>query len=154
MMQLAHVVNAILLRAHKDNIPISPMKLQKLVYLLYGAYLLETGEPLFAERFEVWQYGPVVGDIYHAFKKYRDKPVREFMVDANGKYKTVDLVAKPTFTMQFNRIWDKFSGKTGIELSNMTHYRGGAWYKALSSRSPFIRDDDIREEMKVLLNAG
>ncbi|MDR0942468.1 MAG: hypothetical protein LBM19_02545 [Holosporales bacterium] len=44
--------------------PITPMKLQKMMYFLYRDYLREENIPLFAERFLTWDYCPVLGSLY------------------------------------------------------------------------------------------
>lgn len=49
---------------------ITPLKLQKILYYVSTAYLQECDELLFKEDFEKWQYGPVVTDVYHNFKKF------------------------------------------------------------------------------------
>ena len=43
---------------------ITQMKLHKLLYYAAGWHLGFTGEPLFDEDIEAWQYGPVVPSIY------------------------------------------------------------------------------------------
>lgn len=58
MITALDVANTFLDRAKKEKIDISPMKLQKLIYILYKVYLQKNGFKLFEERFEVWQYGP------------------------------------------------------------------------------------------------
>ena len=61
MVTALNISNNLLQRAFTDKISISPMKLQKLLYFTYKHYLKSTnGIPLFAERFEVWKYGPVL----------------------------------------------------------------------------------------------
>ncbi|MBW3070014.1 MULTISPECIES: Panacea domain-containing protein [unclassified Actinomyces] len=40
------------------------MKLQKLLYLIQGSYLAQTGNPLFPETPQAWQYGPVYPAVY------------------------------------------------------------------------------------------
>ena len=60
-----HVGNSILMRAFIENIDITPMKLQKLIYFTYQMYLKETDIPLFDERFETWKYGPVISSVYN-----------------------------------------------------------------------------------------
>ena len=51
-----------------DNI--SNLKLQKLLYYAQGFSLALNGEPLFDEPLVAWAHGPVVTDLYHAFKQY------------------------------------------------------------------------------------
>ena len=59
MVSALSVGNTILKRARNDGIDITPMKLQKMIYIVYKEYLKQTGRSLFPERFEVWKYGPV-----------------------------------------------------------------------------------------------
>src|SRR5829696_6466136 len=47
---------------------ISNLKLQKLVYYAQGFHLTTKGRPLFKENIEAWVHGPVVPELYHAFK--------------------------------------------------------------------------------------
>jgi uncharacterized phage-associated protein len=47
---------------------ISNLKLQKLVYYSQGFSLALNDEPIFAEDIEAWMHGPVVPDLYHAYK--------------------------------------------------------------------------------------
>lgn len=43
---------------------ITPLKLQKLVYYTQAWSLVRDGQPMFAEQFEAWRYGPVVPELY------------------------------------------------------------------------------------------
>ncbi|MDR2639005.1 MAG: DUF4065 domain-containing protein [Helicobacteraceae bacterium] len=49
---------------------ISNLKMQKLVYYAQGFHLALTGERLFDEPIEAWQYGPVVYSLYDAFREF------------------------------------------------------------------------------------
>lgn len=49
---------------------ISNLKLQKLAYYAQGFSLALLGRPLFEERIEAWMHGPVVPELYHAYKDY------------------------------------------------------------------------------------
>lgn len=49
---------------------ITNLKLQKLLYYAQGFYLAMFDKPLFTEKIEAWQYGPVVPEIYHHYKQY------------------------------------------------------------------------------------
>jgi uncharacterized phage-associated protein len=63
---------------------LSNLKLQKLVYFAQGLYLAMQGAPLFHEPIEAWDHGPVIPDLYHAFK-YRGyraiEPPDHFVAD-------------------------------------------------------------------------
>jgi uncharacterized phage-associated protein len=49
---------------------ISNLKLQKLLYYAQGFHLALYDKPLFGERIMAWTHGPVVPDVYHAYKEY------------------------------------------------------------------------------------
>lgn len=55
-MSATTVCNNILQRSLSENIPVTPMKLQRLLYFVACAYQKRTGSPLLAEQFEVWKY--------------------------------------------------------------------------------------------------
>ncbi|MFK4965181.1 Panacea domain-containing protein [Lactococcus garvieae] len=54
----------------KQNIEINNLKLQKLLYYFYAKKLVEGEENPFDEKFEKWQYGPVLPSIYHSYKQF------------------------------------------------------------------------------------
>ena len=45
-------------QGERENIPISPMKLQKLIYFAHGWCLAIRREALIMESVEAWKYGP------------------------------------------------------------------------------------------------
>lgn len=47
--------------------PIDEMKLHKLLYLVQRESLAVTGQPLFAEEFEGWKYGPVCREVRNCY---------------------------------------------------------------------------------------
>ena len=49
---------------------ISNLKLQKLIYYAQGFHLALFNSPLFDEPIEAWQHGPVVPEVYHAYKEH------------------------------------------------------------------------------------
>lgn len=52
MISALHVGNTILKRGQAEDIEITPMKLQRLLYIVYKEYYKRTNKALFAERFE------------------------------------------------------------------------------------------------------
>jgi uncharacterized phage-associated protein len=44
--------------------PMTPMRLQKLLYYCQGWFLAWYGKPLFPDRIEAWKHGPVVPAVY------------------------------------------------------------------------------------------
>lgn len=85
MITALNVANTFLARAKQDNVDVTPMKLQRLIYIFYKEYLKKTNEKLFEEKFEVWKYGPVLSDVYYAFQKYRANAIDDFYYDDDKK---------------------------------------------------------------------
>ena len=140
------VSNNILRRANRDRVEISPMKLQKLLYLVYARYLYNSGMPLFLNKFEVWQYGPVEREVYNYFRKFRHKPINAF-AKINGETSMVDEDS-PVFSRAFEEVWLKYGSIDAWELSEMTHEEGTAWHKMRKIGMWVIGDTEIREDGK------
>lgn len=51
------------------------LHMQKVLYIAQMLHMGRTGRPLFNDRFEAWEYGPVVPALYRHAKMYKNKPV-------------------------------------------------------------------------------
>jgi uncharacterized phage-associated protein len=138
------VANNFIKRAKDEDISVTPLKLQKLVYFLYREYLIKTGESLFTERFETWKYGPVLPSIYSEFNSYGDDSIKTYSKDSQGKSFSVNETG--IFKTCIDSVWEKYKFNTGLQLSNMTHEPGTAWSKAKDAHSPYLKDEDIMNE--------
>lgn len=146
MVTALNVANNILERGFSENIDITPMKLQKLTYLVYKKYYQDTDKTLFQDKFEVWKYGPVVRSIYDAFKEYRGNAIKQYYKELDGSVLIVNEEKSRLFKNAINAIWDKYKLYDGIPLSAMTHREGSAWYKAAKRNDIYLSDADIKEE--------
>jgi uncharacterized phage-associated protein len=54
---------------------ITPLKLQKILYYIQGAYLALKDRPVFDDEILAWKLGPVVYSVYSEFKKYEDNAI-------------------------------------------------------------------------------
>lgn len=135
------VANNFLVRGKEEDIEITPLKLQKLVYFLYATYLKATNEKLFSEQFEVWTKGPVVPSIYTSFSSYGDNPIKTFAKDSQDKVFYVDEIG--IYKRCLDTVWGKYKNLTGEELSKRTHEPGTAWTKAKNQSSPYLDDQEI-----------
>lgn len=59
------------------NVPVTNLKLQKLLYYIQAMSLTETGNKAFEESIINWKYGPVVIEAYEEFKVYGRKLIEE-----------------------------------------------------------------------------
>lgn len=59
--------------------PISNLKLQKLLYYIQAAMLVEKGKKCFDDPIIAWEFGPVVVSVYQAYREYGrgELPVQE-----------------------------------------------------------------------------
>lgn len=131
--------------AKKENISITPMKLQRLIYLYYRNYLKATRTRLFSERFEVWEYGPVLPSVYNTFKKFRFN-----CIDIKDKrYTTINLEQSTMITKIFWQTWETYYTYNAIYLSHLVTRKHTAWYKAKSRSLDTLQDDDIYHEQEV-----
>ena len=140
------VANNFIMRALNEGIPLSPMKLQKLIYFLYRDYLQETGEKLFYEPFEAWQYGPVVASVYDEFKGFGARTITRFARDSLGDVYTATEDGE--FGKCLERVWEEYKNFSGWNLSLLTHQADTAWRKAIETNSRNLTDEDIRNEQR------
>ena len=131
---------------------ISPMKIQKLVYLAHGWYLAVKGKPLIDDPIQAWHYGPVIPNLYQEFKKYGEGPIKRFALEYNPYTNEPLTVASPNdeSTIQIlNKVYDFYGGFSAIQLSNLTHKQGTPWADTwgegdIPSGTP-IDNDKIKE---------
>lgn len=136
------ISNNLLHLSFNENISITPMKLQRLLYFIYRDYLIETNQSLFSERFEAWKYGPALSSIHDNFHQYYDNPITHY-------YKPLYQISEktnPIFSKVLYFIWNTYKFHDGIALSQLTQKSGTAWYKAWINNRIFLEDDDIRKE--------
>jgi len=93
---------------------ITNLKLQKLVYYAQGYHLALHGTPLFRERIEAWEHGPVVPELYRQYKQWGSghlPPPAHF--DPDG----YDRAA----AQLLDEVYDVFGQYSAWKLRNMTH---------------------------------
>lgn len=96
------------------------MKINKLLYFAQGYYLKKYGVPLFEDALEAWEHGPVVPEVYFAYKKYGEKPITDY--DPS----TVDKVSREAEEILYG-VARKYGRYTASALRNMTHVVGSPW---------------------------
>ena len=108
--------------------PLTPMKVQKLVYYANGWHLAIKDEPLINEPIEAWRFGPVIHSLYREFKGFGEQPVSRHA--RNARYCEGQIVPyEPSLqdespdeaTRQFvqsllDKVWEIYSPYTAIQL--------------------------------------
>jgi uncharacterized phage-associated protein len=142
-----NAANLLLSKGDRDNIPIDPMKLQKLLYLAHGWHLAHLDASLIYQDFQAWAYGPVIPDIYREFKAYGAAPINGHAPAVNDSQ-----TLSPASESLCESVWQTYKGFTGVQLSALTHEPGYAWDAARRELSgwtwgsPSIPNETIRSE--------
>ena len=55
--------------------PINNLQLQKILYYIQKAFLVEFGSPAFNDRIEAWQFGPVIPVVYNRYCGFGSEPI-------------------------------------------------------------------------------
>lgn len=135
--------NNILLRAREDHIPISLMKLQRILYYACRDYMVRVDTSPISENFEVWKYGPVLPSVYSKFKSFGGNPITSLAKNANGEALKVNEEENPILSNVLDVAWAKYKKFSGVELSRMTHQKTSAWYKAYMQNKATIDWGDV-----------
>lgn len=148
------VANYFLDLAGKEGVELSPLQIQKLVYIAHGWHLAIYEEPLVDDEYaEAWEYGPVFPSLYYEFKEFGADPIKRFAVEAyyidflkKWETSTPSIKKNDIETQEFlNHIWKLHKELTGGQLINLTHKEGSPW-KQTRDRSSNIRNADIDNE--------
>lgn len=125
----------------------SNLKLQKLLYLTQAYFLISTNGPLFLNEIQAWDFGPVIPDAYHEFKRFGagDIPfVTRYFEMPDGTLSTLcecqydpELIDKKTKRL-INDVVDNFKDYTSTALVTLTH-----------NQAPW-KDNFVPNEQKVI----
>lgn len=153
------VANEFLDRSKARGIALTPMHLQKLVYIAHGWTLALTGRPLVNVQPEAWQYGPVYSSLYDSLKRYGSGEVVGPIVQNNwaSSESVRGSAVKEKFTesetLILNRVSDQYAALEAFQLSALTHSDGSPWterYKPGLNR--IIPNDRIERYFKNIAN--
>lgn len=92
---------------------ISHLKLQKLLYYAQGYSLALLGRPMFADKLENWELGPVVRGVYARYKSYGGNPLPP-ACSKPEKFQAEELAV-------LHRVRREKGQYSALKLSNDTH---------------------------------
>lgn len=139
------VANVFIELAHKDNVEINAMKLNRLVYLAHGYWLALVERPLLNEYIIAYPYGPMVVSVKEMFgPKYGKDPITDFGAryeihespdgEFTGASKTYIWMPRreqdePAIEL-INRVWQVYKDIGHIQLTNYCHMIGASpWWE-------------------------
>lgn len=120
-------------RRNKNSL--TPLKLQKVLYLAQGWSYVWDNVAAFNDDFYAWQYGPVNEKVYEAFKKYGRSEIPE----EEGISKLIDGNVEETL----EAVWLEYGKMTAYDLVELTH-RQKPW-KYAYARDIKITNSSIKE---------
>lgn len=129
MNKVLDVARYIINYSNKKGYGVSNLKLQKLLYFVQGVFLAETNEACFSEEIEAWDFGPVVPNAYHEFKKYGSMniPIVQNFIkfeDNIWESKTVtfdESIINKKIQQRINKVVDFLSDFSATQLVRITH---------------------------------
>jgi uncharacterized phage-associated protein len=122
MYDARHIANWFVNRARQDGRQLTIMQLLKLVYISHGWHLEMQKSPLVINKIEAWKFGPVIPDVYNAFRP------QGVVVGAPLPLPSPPL--SPRDTHLLDQIYKSYGSMSAQQLSDLTHEPGGPWDQA------------------------
>lgn len=116
--------------------PATIHRLNRLVYLAQAEAIAKTGEPLFEDRIEAWQCGPVVPAVSHAFGGQGDAAITEPIEHVE---------VEPDVARLIDSVAEKYGPLSAFDLVSLVRRPGGAWARVYApGREAKITSDAIK----------
>lgn len=103
------------------NDSIDNLKLNKLCYYAQAWCLTKLGYPLFTDTVEAWKYGPLIPDVYHAFKACGKRPIEEPTYHFDESRLSSEEISLLT------DVYMTYGKYTSNALIDKTHEKGSPW---------------------------
>lgn len=125
------IANFFIERGREQGVPLTVMTLLKVIYFAHAWYLAKYNQPLVAQPFEAWQYGPVNRVVYDQYKDYKDKPIDKmatYFDPVSMSYVPANCSLDTKTTKFLENIFDYYSQFHPFKLSDLTHEEDGPWH--------------------------
>ncbi len=141
------VIAYLLKKAGLDGIVLTPLQINKLVYICHGWVLAKLNCPLIdnsSGQIQAWKYGPVVHRVYVLLKDFGSQEVtydsfcerlERFLVGEESADNYISgkleyLASKePSVFKLIDMVWYVYKGLSGGQLITITHKHGTPWYQ-------------------------
>lgn len=151
------IANNILQRAFRDKVKVTPMQLQKLIYITHCLYARYTGRDMITSQFQAWQYGPVQVSLYEQFSHYGGNPITHYATRSKSA-KVIAENTDPELNKALNTAWDYLKLIRPAVLV-ATLQNSPAWVKAWDSHElpmdrELVRSDKSFNNLLALSDRG
>lgn len=113
------IASLFLTAAQFDEVELTQMQLQKLVFFAQSLEIHDHGVPAFQEPVQAWKHGPAVKSVYRMYKVFGNSPISA--ID-RGPQSTQPVSDK--LLLSVDRVWRLFGSMSGSELRTLTHDSG------------------------------
>ena len=144
------VANFILDFCDSRSRSVTNLSLQKIVYFCHVWSLIELQRPLVRQKFEAWEFGPVLPYVYREFRKYDRAPIvgRATQLDpSDGTHRIVGYNFTPETDSLLQRIAGFYSRLRAGDLVELSHAEGGPWHSVWNhggTVNPGMKIDDVK----------
>ena len=122
----------------RNEIAISDLKLQKILYYIQLAFISNLNKFAFKDELEAWKYGPVVKNVYDIYSSFGSTKICLIYDDI--------IEFKPIEKNVINSVLLKCLPMDVWELVEMTHVPDGPWEQTYcEGEKNIIRKDIIKE---------
>lgn len=133
-MKAIDVANFVIERSQEQNVPVTNLRLQKLLYFIQKEMLKEHKRVAFEDDIEAWQYGPVVRGVYNEFSDFIDMPLVATDSPKITDEHLPEIVDEVLSSKQEEATW---------KLVKETHKKGSPWHKTFFQGKDIIDINDI-----------
>lgn len=147
------IANFVLDLADLEGLPLSNLAINKIVFFLHAAFLVQFRRPLVSAKIEAWNYGPVFRELYREFKSFEDRPIagRAYRISPNdGNRELCMYNFAPNEESFLQEVVRKYVRLSPRALVAMSHEKGGPWdqvwnHVTLANASMCISNEIIKD---------
>lgn len=143
MFKATTIANEIVRQCHDKGFDVSNLKLQKLLFFVQAYSLAEFDCPVFNQKIEAWEFGPVIPDVYQYFKIYGPNPIPK-----NHYFSRIDQSEKDNLTdnakTSVSEILKQLGRLDAFELVKISHEVGSPWHQVYN---PNISGTEINNQL-------
>jgi uncharacterized phage-associated protein len=112
--------------------PVTKIAIQKIIYFAHGWHLAGQNRPLISQKFEAWEYGPVIRVVYDCFKSENRNQIlsraRKFDPFTNQWVVVDDTIREPDRSF-LEHVFKAYGHYHAFDLVEMTHEPGSPWHR-------------------------
>ena len=124
-----------------DKIPITHLRLHKMIYLVHGYHLALYNKPIISERFEASQYGPIIRTLFDHIKHQGTQNIKmDDVACAN--------IAKNKAAPLIDKVLSLYENYSPNALVSLVCERQGPWFQTFKTPVSLIDNKSIETYFK------